>query len=230
MRIFVGYGYNERDEWIPDLVFPLLEAIGVDVVTGAEVYGRTLTDAVRREIAASDGVVGFTTKRQDAQGKLNGTHRWVTDELATAVAANKVYVLEVREVGLPDQLGIAADRARIRYDPAKRDRCLVEVAGAVGGWYRSRALDVYLEPDTFVARFRGKLGDHGFQCQYKVLSGSYEGEPTETRVRPIQGALAASVAGVPPGAMVQIEVSHGNERWTSDYEPVARTRLTMKQG
>jgi hypothetical protein len=34
MRIFVGYGYNDRDKWIEDLVFPLLESFGCDVVEG----------------------------------------------------------------------------------------------------------------------------------------------------------------------------------------------------
>ena len=34
MRIFIGYGYNDRDRWIEDLVFPLLTAFGCDLVHG----------------------------------------------------------------------------------------------------------------------------------------------------------------------------------------------------
>ncbi len=29
MRIFVAYGYNERDRWIPRLVFPIMESIKI---------------------------------------------------------------------------------------------------------------------------------------------------------------------------------------------------------
>jgi hypothetical protein len=39
MRIFVGFGYNERDRWIRDMVFPLIPAFGDEVVTGEEAYG-----------------------------------------------------------------------------------------------------------------------------------------------------------------------------------------------
>ena len=42
MRIFVGYGYNERDKWVEDYVLPLLVAFGCEVVHGKAVYGGAL--------------------------------------------------------------------------------------------------------------------------------------------------------------------------------------------
>ena len=88
MKIFVGYGYNERDHWIEKLVFPLIEAFGADVVSGKEVAGQLLGNAVRDLIERSDAMMGFTTRRgDDPDGAMWGTHRWVTDELTDGVHA-----------------------------------------------------------------------------------------------------------------------------------------------
>jgi hypothetical protein len=31
-RVFVGYGYNARDQWIEDQVFPILKALGLEIL------------------------------------------------------------------------------------------------------------------------------------------------------------------------------------------------------
>ena len=38
MRVFLGYGYNDRDEWIKRDVFPILEAMNLEVVSGKEMH------------------------------------------------------------------------------------------------------------------------------------------------------------------------------------------------
>jgi hypothetical protein len=69
MRIFVGYGYNERDRWVEDYVFPLVVAFGCEVLHGKSVYGAALTDEVMKALRTSDAVIGFTTRRETvAQG------------------------------------------------------------------------------------------------------------------------------------------------------------------
>src|SRR2546425_7914723 len=64
MRIFVGYGYNERDKWIEDYVIPLVIAFGCEVVHGKAVYGGALPDEGMKAIRTSDAVIGFTTRRE----------------------------------------------------------------------------------------------------------------------------------------------------------------------
>jgi hypothetical protein len=39
MRIFIGYGYNERDKWVEDYAVPLVKAFECEVVHGKAVYG-----------------------------------------------------------------------------------------------------------------------------------------------------------------------------------------------
>ncbi|HEV3210112.1 MAG TPA: hypothetical protein VGY91_07590, partial [Chthoniobacterales bacterium] len=63
MKIFVGYGYNERDEWIEDSAFRLVKAFGDEVTSGKEIFGQILDIGVRDEIARSHALIGFTTRR-----------------------------------------------------------------------------------------------------------------------------------------------------------------------
>jgi hypothetical protein len=85
MRIFVGFGFNERDRWVKDLVFPLIKAFGAEGVSGEELQGEQITDAVRRQIASCDALIGFVTRRDDLGNGRWSTHRWVTDELSHAL-------------------------------------------------------------------------------------------------------------------------------------------------
>jgi hypothetical protein len=64
MKIFVAYGYNDRDRWIPDLVFPIIRAFDDEVITGEELQGEQITDAVRRKIQQSDALIAFATIRE----------------------------------------------------------------------------------------------------------------------------------------------------------------------
>jgi hypothetical protein len=86
MKIFVAFGYNERDRWIPNLVFPIIKAFGDEVVSGEEVQGEQITDAVIREIRQSNALMAFVTRRDKIDKNRWTTHRWVTDELSNAIA------------------------------------------------------------------------------------------------------------------------------------------------
>jgi hypothetical protein len=68
--------------------------------------------------------MGFATHRDgpDQRG-LWTTHRWVTDEIATANAQEpKIPFVEIREVDVDPQLGIGSGKSYIRYDEKERDR------------------------------------------------------------------------------------------------------------
>jgi hypothetical protein len=44
MRVFIGYGYNERDRWVEDYVFPLIATMGCEISHGKAVYGGALSE------------------------------------------------------------------------------------------------------------------------------------------------------------------------------------------
>ena len=59
MKIFVGYGYNDRDKWIEDLVFPLIEAFDDTPVAGKEIFGNKLVscniNSLNKDFQTIDG-------------------------------------------------------------------------------------------------------------------------------------------------------------------------------
>jgi hypothetical protein len=220
MRIFVGFGYNERDSWITEFVFPLVRSFGAEVVTGEEMQGEQITDEVRRRIETSDGLIGFLTRRgEPGAGGVYSTHRWVQEELAYALAKNK-RVVEVREQGVDDQGGLLGDRQRITYDEAARDRLVLELAQTIGAWVRSEPVSLQLLPPEFVNEIRPMLRAPGFRCTYTVLEGSQESQPLETPVRPIKGGLFIQARRNSPRDFIRVSVEGNGRRWLSEWESI----------
>ena len=175
MKIFVGYGFNDRDKWIPDLVYPIIHAFGDEVVTGEDLEGDQITAAVRQKIADSDALIGFLTRRgePDANGVWK-THRWVIEEIATAIS--KKLVVEVRETGVDDQGGIACDRQRIPYDEHSRDKCLVEVVKTIGKWHSLERVKLKVLPEEYVQELSPLLRDPDLKCTYQIMTAEFERE------------------------------------------------------
>jgi hypothetical protein len=178
VRIFVGFGYNPRDEWIKELVFPLVQAFGDEVVTGEDMAGDILSETVKDKIRTSDGMIGFLTRRDPINEGRWTTHRWVTDELAHA-AAIRMAMVEVRETGIDPQGGGQGDRQWLPYDEANRAQFLVP-----------QILPLYRQRE--------------FTCQYRLLlPNGDETEPKTVQLRPVTGGLFVELKGVPRDALVQ---------------------------
>src|SRR5271155_2000804 len=134
MRVFIGYGYNPRDKWIEEYVFPLVVAFGCEIVNGKAVYGGALPNEITKEIRSSDAMIGFTTRREPAGADQFRTHAWVVHELTTAhVQDPPIPWVEVREQGVIPPGGIldAAQMQRIEYREEDRSRCLVQISEAL---------------------------------------------------------------------------------------------------
>ncbi len=235
MKIFVGYGYNPRDEWVWNLVFPLIKAFGAEPVSGKEIAGQPLGDAIKELIKHSDAVIGFTTKRDAtvAEGGIWGTHRWVTDELSTANALDVPFA-EVREKGITPQDGILNGRGYIEYEEGKRDECLVAIAQRVGSWIAEGGrFEWHLLPQEFAMEVSPLLNDGNLKCKYQIL-GPDDVEPSEPRtgrVIPVQQGLAVRVRNVPKNAMIRLWIECGNKLyWESAYQPIESRMIHLKKG
>lgn len=229
MKIFVAFGYNERDTWIPNLVFPVIKAFGDEVVTGEELQGELITDAVIREIKQSDALLAFLTRRQKIDETHWTTHRWVTDEISQAMAHN-VLVAEIRETGVDEQGGIAGDRQRIIYNESERDKCIVDIAKTIGKWHSNSPVKLKLLPDECVQLIRPLLRNPSLRCTYKILDvdGEISNEIPAT-ILPITGGLFIHARNIPHMSLIQIRVECGSQSWTSNFENIDSSGIHLQQ-
>jgi hypothetical protein len=229
MRIFVGFGYNARDSWIPDMVFPIVRAFGDEVITGEDMPGEVLSEGVIERIRSSEALIGFLTRRGDPgpDGAFR-THRWVTDEISQAIAMKKP-VVEVREAGVDAQGGIAADRQRLSYDEGSRDRCLVEIVKAIGAWHRGSRLRLQLLPPEFSKEILPFLNQRDLDCSYSLLANDDIVPDLPTRVVPIGQGLFVLLNSVPRNALVQVKVSYRGRTWSSSFESTDALGIQMRE-
>jgi hypothetical protein len=185
MRIFVGYGFGERDRWVKDKVFPLIEAFGSEPVGGEGLYGQAPRDGVRQRINSCDGLIAFATRRFPAKmRKKDGaseTHVWVQQELAVAIE-RRLKVLEVREAGADGQEGIGGGLHRITYDPKSPIDCFVELAKALGEWHRSPKSEFLLIRDNLYQELLPFIDGQDMTCEYRIHQGSKTSEWASTRL------------------------------------------------
>jgi hypothetical protein len=65
-RVFIGYGYHDRDLWVEKYVVPFVTAFGCTPVDGREVFGAALSSEVTQQIHSCHAMIGFTTRRDPA--------------------------------------------------------------------------------------------------------------------------------------------------------------------
>jgi hypothetical protein len=232
MRIFVAYGYNDRDRWIREMVFPIIEAFGSDIETGEITYDGAIPNSVRNKILRSDALIGFTTRRIEADNQDNydgRTHLWVIQELAAAYTLDKRLV-EVRENGVNPQGGMLQDYQRINYDETARDKCLVKITEALGAWHSTDMVRIQLLPEGIANDdLRPLLNQGGLTCQYTVRSGSYDAPAVPVNIVPITGGLFISVPQPSRDDLIQISIRYGNRVWNSDYESLNSYGIHLRQ-
>jgi len=233
MRIFLGYGYNERDKWIEEYALPLLAAFGCEVVLGKAVYGGALPDEVTKLIRTSDAVIGFTTRREAAEPGKYRTHDWVVQELLTAHSQDpRIPWVEIREDGVISPGGIldAADTQRIQYREEDRAECLVKIAQALKRLRDlTRVIMIRLGPANAVEQISPLLDDPSFSCTSQTLLGAAQTAPRRVAVFPIKGGLFVQLRGVGPGELVRITVFAQGRTWRSDYESVDTVDVRVKE-
>jgi hypothetical protein len=224
MRVFIGYGYNERDRWIETYIIPLLEAFGCRVAHGKVAYGGALPPEVVDLIRSSDAMIGFTTRRDAAGPGQFTTHPWVVQELVTAYAqVPAIPFVEVREEGVVSPGGMleAVNAQRIDYREADRAACLLHIAQAL-----RRLLDqlnvttLRLGPPTVIDQIRVLLDDPTFTATSQVLRGDAQLTSQPVAVFPIKGGLFVKLRGILEGDLIRVTVAARGQTWHSSFESI----------
>jgi hypothetical protein len=222
MRVFIGYGYNDRDRWIERYVFPLVEAFGCKVVHGKVAYGGALPPEVIDLIRGSDAMLGFTTRRDAAGPSQFTTHPWVVQELVAAYSqAPSIPFVEVREDSVVSPGGMldAVDAQRIDYRESDRAACLLQTAQALRRLIdKLKIVTVRFGPSAVVDQISVFLDDPGFSAVCQVLRGTTILTAQPVAVFPKQGGLFANLRGIAEGDFVRIRVSARGQTWKSVFE------------
>jgi hypothetical protein len=205
MLVFIGYGYNTRDAWIERDVFPILQAMSIEVLHGKDMHGDELGDGVKDRIEQADALVGFCTLRVGEEAAAFNTHIWVRDEMNHALALKKP-VVEIREKGVKNPPGLIGDRQRIDLDPEDRLRSISELTMVVSGWSMRRLLlvptDAKQSRQIHQAVVLGKLN-----VRYRSRIKGRDSRYREGRLSRVDKGLYLNAIGLPDSSLVEIEGS-----------------------
>jgi hypothetical protein len=218
MKVFVGFGYNERDHWIKVHVFPILECMGFTVVTGEDMHGEILQPEVKRRIDQSDAVVGFLTIRdEDNNGDFN-SHLWVQNELLWGNAKDKPIVpIKEENVKVPDAMLGNIQCILLRQND--RLSCVSELARALG---RRNIRRIKLEPED--DKLRKDINkwrvDQNFTITYRTQDGlnGIESDFKKGRLEVFDQGFYLNVSDVPRRAYLEVQgILNGQTMFNSGW-------------
>jgi hypothetical protein len=204
MRIFVGFGYNDRDQWIEDHVFPILRGMGFTVIDGKGIHGEVLQPEVKSRIEQSDAAIGFFTIREgQGEGDFN-SHIWVRDEMVYASARGKPIIpVREEEARVPD--GLLGNRQYIPLRQNDRLACVVELVGALGQ-RNIRRLKLDPEGDQLRRNLQQWRRTEGFVIRYRTQDeAGLESPYREGRLELVDQGFYLNVSDVPRRAYVEVE-------------------------
>ena len=204
MRIFVGFGYNERDRWIEEQIFPIMRGMGFTVMDGKDMHGEMLQPEVQSRIEQSDAAIGFFTLRESQPEAEFNSHLWVRDEMIYANAKGKP-IIPVREEGVKVPEGLLGNRQYISLSQNNRLACVVELVSAVG---RRNIRRLKLDPDD--DRLRRNLQQWrrapGFEIRYRTQDEEGRESPyRQGRLEMVDQAFYLNVSDVPKRALIEVE-------------------------
>jgi hypothetical protein len=221
MRVFVGFGYNDRDRWIEEQVFPILRVMGFLVVDGKDMHGEVLQPQVQSRIEQSDAAIGFFTIRE-GQGEADfNSHLWVRDEMVHANAKGKP-IIPVKEEGVRVPDGLLGNRQYIPLRQEERLACLVELVGALGRRnIRRLKLDTEDSPegDQLRRNLQQWRRTAGFVIRYRTQDeAGVESPYQQGRLEMLNQGFYLNVSDVPKRAYVDVEgVLNGTTQFGSGW-------------
>lgn len=203
MRVFVGYGYNDRDRWIDIQVVPILTCMGFTVVDGHDMHGQVIQEEVKSRIQRSDALIAFFTFREGQENADYSSHIWVLNEYVYADAMGKP-VIPVKEAGVKVPDGIMGNRQYIPLNQADKLGCVAELVTALGR-RNIRRLKIDPEEDQLRRQIRAWRRTQGFAVRYRTQDEGLESEARLGRLEEFDQGFYLNVADVPRKAYVEVE-------------------------
>ena len=228
LRIFIGYGYNDRDRWIEDDIFPILKALNIEVLTGKDLYNEvSLQAGVEDRIRQSSGVIGFCTLRAGQEQADYNSHPWVRDELLFAVGAHKD-IIHVREDGVKIPEGMLGNRQYVRLDQSNRLACAAQLIRAISGW-NIRRLQIVPSNEQLAREIHRNRRSPNFVLRYHTRVDGKDSEYREARVEAVDPSFYLDATGVPSGCLIEIEgLLNGAPLFSSSWNNADVVKVTVE--
>jgi hypothetical protein len=224
MKVFIGFGYNKKDKWIKELIFPFIQALGCEIHTGEDMQGEDLSDGVITRIKESDACIGFLTKR-DKMGNGNfTTHSWVISELANAVTA-KIPIFEVREKGIDPQKSQSGNKQFYEFED--KSFLMLEIAKFISKEKNKLAYKTFM---LLPKEFSEAVGPHAkfAKCTYTFLYKAKQYEPEMTSLQRMQGGYCIIIKKIPnEEAQVEINIECPSGTWSSGFVSVGLMNVNL---
>lgn len=215
MKAFVSYAFNDANKWVAELVIPLAKALGFEVVTGQQIEGEVLIDAVDARLRGCAGCLAFTTRRNKRGDGTYETHPWVINELTKARTLG-FKTVEVREDGV--KIGDEHEAyVRLKYTEAQRDRMLIELANVLATWIIKPVRVQLLPPPDTKREFTGQVVKGDVKCSYSLQSRGQQVGKGEAIIQPFQAGFFIDIEIPREDVIVKLEVkkTKKNGAWMS---------------
>ena len=220
MKVFVGFGYNKKDEWINDLVIPFIISLGCEVITGEDMQAEALDEGVIARIKEADVCIGFLTRRTKIDKENYTTHRWVVEEIGIAIS-NKKPTFEIRQKGVDPQNGIAGKFQRFEFDD--KAILLLEISKFIlKEKEKLTYITFMLLPQDFINEMKSHISSGDATCTYRFLYKAKYYEALETTVESFEGGYGVIIKEIPnEEALLEITIKGpGGIKWKADFFPI----------
>jgi hypothetical protein len=213
MRVFVGFGYLDKESWIPELVLPMLAQLGIEIIEGREIAGTPIDQTLRDLIGSCDALIGILTKRAKRRDGQWDTSDYVRQELEIALASNEL-VVPVVENGVVLPKGFLNQTQFILFERGKRDVMLVDLARHVRDWVAGE-VTIRILPDELAAALAPGALDGTAACQYKIIHQNHVIRKARAQIFGDGGSMFTKLVGFKPGTQAQMRIQIGGMDWAS---------------
>jgi hypothetical protein len=211
--IFLAHWFSDQDRPLLPEIEEICFSLGIRLVTGRNVGGERLDEALMERIGLCDGLVALATRREETVAKSWITHPWVLWEFDHATKQN------LRSVALVET-GVAWGGPRapyqwIEFDRTKQNQSLLELSKALALWKHEagKRLKIQLLPATL------NLKDD-FECQYRFTDMGKESSWRKGRIVTEPGGAYLFIDGIRDDRQsIKVQVKHKGTCWESTSTP-----------
>jgi hypothetical protein len=217
MKVFMSFSFREEDRDLVDDLESLLRSHDVLPVTGRELDGEPITQAVTTKIDECDALVALMTRRDpigNGTQQLWRTHDWVRDELNHARSRDKRAIALV-ELGV-DLGGAYTENERIELDRDAPLRAFMALSQRLANWKRDMgrtAIAAIVPPELG----HNMSDDPAWSCRYRFWSNGNPGNWVDGTFVPARGGTQLMLRGMQDdNALIEVQVRRdGTLAWKS---------------